>query len=79
MPRTHIVQIAVSIPRQHIDALNAQARKLRHKNAAAWARKLLADASKLDLNKSTARVSLIAEIQEMIERGKRIEVKQEDN
>jgi hypothetical protein len=50
MPRTHIVQLNVSIPRQHLDALNAQARKLDHKNAAAWARALLADASGLPLD-----------------------------
>lgn len=50
MTRTHIHQLNVSIPRDKLDALNAQARELGHKNAAAWARWLLADASKLDLN-----------------------------
>ena len=49
MPRKHIVQISVSAPRDKLDALDAQARKLGHRNAAAWARALLAKESGLDL------------------------------
>ena len=50
MPRTHIAQISISIPRDKLAALNAQAAKTPHKTTAAWARALLANASGLKLD-----------------------------
>jgi len=50
MPRTNIVQIAVGIPRDKRDHLEAFATRAGFRNAATLARHLLSEASGLDLD-----------------------------